>query len=564
MNEACTFERTVVTQMQQDETTIWTNDNVGEVVPGVVTPLSWSLLEPLSNGAFRYFLRQMGVRHYPQAGLFGLFYGRVYLNLTRFQALLRRFYPSEVGVGLSSWQRLGAAFTLLKTAVRAVWLLLTLPGQAKRYIAEVPGQRRARGDHGRASADLLADIARWQEVCQRGMNVHLAITIFANLLYELLDKLVQRWRGDAHVTAAELVTGLPGMRSAEVGRALRSLARRAAAIPEARQILLNSPPEEVLPRLRACPATESLLADLEAFLAEHGHASQQEFELMAPRWRDDPTPVLSMLRGHVRAADSADAEDQAAVRQWATRTIRSRLVGGLERLIPLRWAFLALLLRWTQEYSVLRENMKYTFVLAYGQLRENYLTLAKHLVEGGRLDAADDIFFLRAEEVTRLVSGGLEASAVRDLIARRRRERECHLATDAPPTIKEHGEERRQQRAPQAERPTDGVLQGLAASPGRVTARARVMLDPSDAAVLQKGEVLVAPATNPAWSPLFLTAGALVTEIGGLLSHGAIVAREYGLPAVLNVKDATRVIRTGQLLTVDGWQGTIYIENDSG
>jgi len=107
-------------------------------------------------------------------------------------------------------------------------------------------------------------------------------------------------------------------------------------------------------------------------------------------------------------------------------------------------------------------------------------------------------------------------------------------------------------------------LQGLAASPGRVTARARVMLDPSDAAVLQKGEVLVAPATNPAWSPLFLTAGALVTEIGGLLSHGAIVAREYGLPAVLNVKDATRVIRTGQLLTVDGWQGTIYIENDSG
>lgn len=111
--------------------------------------------------------------------------------------------------------------------------------------------------------------------------------------------------------------------------------------------------------------------------------------------------------------------DQAAVRQWATRTIRSRLVGGLERLIPLRWAFLALLLRWTQEYSVLRENMKYTFVLAYGQLRENYLTLAKHLVEGGRLDAADDIFFLRAEEVTRLVSGGLEASAVRDLIDHR-------------------------------------------------------------------------------------------------------------------------------------------------
>jgi len=189
-------------------------------------------------------------------------------------------------------------------------------------------------------------------------------------------------------------------------------------------------------------------------------------------------------------------------------------------------------------------------------------------VESGRLGATDDIFFLRAEEVTRLVNGGLEASAVRNLLARRRGEREHHLTTDAPPTIEEHGEERggerRQQRAPQADRPTDRVLQGLAVSPGRITARARVMLDPSDAASLQKGEVLVAPATNPAWSPLFLTAGALVTEIGGLLSHGAIVAREYGLPAVLNVKDATRVIRTGQLLTVDGWQGTIYIEDGLG
>ncbi|MBC7251997.1 MAG: hypothetical protein H5T62_17185 [Anaerolineae bacterium] len=548
--------------MRHDKITLWTRDNVGEVIPGVVTPLSWSVLEPLSNGAFRYFLRQVGVRHYPQEGLFGLFYGRVYLNLTRFQELVRRFYLSEVGARLSSWQRLGAAFTLLKTAVRAVWLLLTLPGQAKRYMAEVPDRRRVKGEHPPSSADLLADAAHWQEVCQRGMNVHLAITIFANLLYEFLDKLVQRWRGAAEVTTADLVTGLSGMRSAEVGRALRALAQQARAIPEAHQILLDASPEEVWERLRACPAAESLLAGLEAFLAEHGHSSQQEFELMTPRWRDDPTPVLSMLQSQVRAAGDIEAEDQVAVRQRATHIMRSRLLRGLERLIPWRWTLFALALHWSQEYSVLRENMKYAFVLAYGHLREDYLALAARLVKAGRLDAAEDIFFLRAEELTGLVDGSLGVSAVRDLIASRRREHELHLSTDAPSAVEEHGGEHRRQQAPQTEQgPTGQVLPGLAASPGRITARARVMFDPAEAASLQKGEVLVAPATNPAWSPLFLTAGALVTEIGGLLSHGAIVAREYGLPAVLNVKDATKIIRTGQLLTVDGEQGLVYIED---
>ncbi|MDY7042167.1 MAG: hypothetical protein SVX38_15015, partial [Chloroflexota bacterium] len=488
-----------------EDITLWTRDNVGEVIPGVVTPLSWSVLEPLSNGAFRYFLRRMGVSHYPEAGLFGLFYGRVYLNMSRFQELLHRFYPSEIGAGLDSgprWAyRLRAIPTLLITGVRALWQLLALPVQARRYIFNEPCHRDVEQSASPSAENLLVMAARWQEVCQQGMNVHLAITIFANLLYQLLDKLVERWRGDAEVTAAELLTGLPNMRSAQVGRALHALARRAAAMPEARQILLDSPTKEVWWRLQACPPAEALVAELEAFLAEHGHASQQEFELMVPRWRDDPTPVLGMLQGQVRAAGGVDAEEQMVVRQRATRAMRACLTRGLERVMPLRWAFFALLLSRTQEYSVLRENMKYAFVLTYGQLRENYLALAAQLVADGRLSASDDIFFLRAEEVSDLVDGSLDALEVRGLIARQREERERHLVTDAPLTTEEREREHCRQQAPQVDRPASRVLPGLAASPGRVTARARVVFDPSEAALLQKGEVLVAPATNPAWSP---------------------------------------------------------------
>jgi pyruvate,water dikinase len=108
-------------------------------------------------------------------------------------------------------------------------------------------------------------------------------------------------------------------------------------------------------------------------------------------------------------------------------------------------------------------------------------------------------------------------------------------------------------------RPDEQALSGFAASPGSYTGRARVVLTPEQGADLEPGEVLVAPATSPGWAPLLLTAGALITEIGGTLSHGAIIAREYGLPAVLNVTDATRRIHTGQLIHVDGSQGTIQL-----
>jgi phosphoenolpyruvate synthase/pyruvate phosphate dikinase len=103
------------------------------------------------------------------------------------------------------------------------------------------------------------------------------------------------------------------------------------------------------------------------------------------------------------------------------------------------------------------------------------------------------------------------------------------------------------------------VLHGLAASPGSHIGRARVLCTPADDAEIEPGEVLIAPATSPGWAPLFLAAGALVTEIGGALSHGAIIAREYGLPAVLNVAEATRCIRTGQLVHVDGSQGIVQL-----
>jgi phosphohistidine swiveling domain-containing protein len=256
----------------------------------------------------------------------------------------------------------------------------------------------------------------------------------------------------------------------------------------------------------------------------------------------------------VRATGEEVVADPTAVRLAAV----ARIVSWLRP--PQRWLF-RLLLRWVQTFTVTRENLKYHFVIAHSRLRDLYLTLAARLVAAGRLAGPEDVFFLTAEEVVALVEGRLASSEGRERVAQRRRTWEADQRTRPLSAFDQLINGRLRPVAPSVAPGGDGgqLLRGLPASPGSYVGQARVLHTPADSAGLEPGEVLIAPATSPGWAPLLLAAGALVTEIGGTLSHGAIIAREYGLPAVLNVTGATRCIRTGQLVRVDGSQGIVQL-----
>ncbi|NUR82474.1 MAG: pyruvate, water dikinase, partial [Nonomuraea sp.] len=171
----------------------------------------------------------------------------------------------------------------------------------------------------------------------------------------------------------------------------------------------------------------------------------------------------------------------------------------------------------------------------------------------GLLESAGDIMFLRLPEA-HSAAGGAD---LRELAAERRRtyRRELRRA-NVPGLLLSDGTD--VESALPAPPPTDGMLVGMAGAPGQVTGRARVVLHP-DSATIEPGEILVAPTTDPGWTPLFMTAGGLVTETGSPMAHGPTVAREYGIPAVICVRDATREIATGQLITVDGAAGTVTL-----
>jgi pyruvate,water dikinase len=199
--------------------------------------------------------------------------------------------------------------------------------------------------------------------------------------------------------------------------------------------------------------------------------------------------------------------------------------------------------------------------LRLSQARELLWPVGEELTRDGRLTQAADIFFLTFPEAHAALAGADLRESVserRTTFARELRRRHVPLVL-----LSDGTEPAAQPQETQSTGRSEGMLQGTPASPGMVTAPARVILDPHGAR-LSPGEILVAPSTDPGWTPLFLKASGLVMEVGGAMAHGAIVAREYGIPAVVGVAGATERIATGSCITVDGAAGTVAIEPREG
>jgi pyruvate,water dikinase len=210
----------------------------------------------------------------------------------------------------------------------------------------------------------------------------------------------------------------------------------------------------------------------------------------------------------------------------------------------------------TQKLARERENWKSEAVRLLAGFRRLLLELGRRLQQQNVLADCDDIFFLELSEIEPVVQSRADFDVGRR-VAQRRAEYEWNRAQNPPAVV--WGRYDPHKHVAAAVDTNIRVLHGIAVSPGTVTGKARVITQPDDGRHVEPGEILVAPVTNPAWTPYFLTAAGVVMDMGGVLSHGAIIAREYGLPAVVNVGPASKIIQTGQLLRVDGDCGVVTI-----
>ena len=277
------------------------------------------------------------------------------------------------------------------------------------------------------------------------------------------------------------------------------------------------------------PVLQQVLA---GFLRVHGHRAVAEIDLGMPRWADDPTHVLGVLANYLRLDDPDQAPDaQFARGALAAERAVAAVVAAVRRRSRGRALVVQFALRRTRQLAGLRETHKDYLVRLLGQVRAELGRVGAELAGRGLLTAAEDVYFLELRELR----GALRGSDLRAVVAARRAEYEHELRRRHVPRILLSDGTEPEALATAAA--AEGSLVGTPASAGRVTARARVVLDPAGAH-LEPGEILVAPSTDPGWTPLFLTAGGLVMEMGGPVSHGAVVAREYGIPAVVGVPDA--------------------------
>jgi pyruvate,water dikinase len=279
--------------------------------------------------------------------------------------------------------------------------------------------------------------------------------------------------------------------------------------------------------------------------------------------QDDPTPLLEMLKLFLTGQGKNPYDRQQASadrREEAVATMRSRL-SGIKC-----WAF-EKTLNWAQSLAPLREDGIAEIGLGYPLLRRMLRQLGHRFMAAGSIAEADDVFWLEAPEVTQAATALEEGTPLSDYgkqVAERKALWQAAKRVTPPPQLptskkRYMGINMEAWLAPSAEEQMGDILKGLGASPGRVTAAARVLHGPEDFDQLKSGDILVAGITTPAWTPLFAMAAGVVTDVGGPLSHGSIVAREYGIPAVLGTGVATKRIRSGQVITVDGTAGTIHL-----
>ena len=324
-------------------------------------------------------------------------------------------------------------------------------------------------------------------------------------------------------------------------------------------VVLDQPADSALSELHRTPAAQPFLALLDTFLQRHGHRCMSEAEWLYPRWVEAPEQVVesvaSYLRGGFTFDPAAAAVAAARQREAATALVEAKL-NPLQR-VYFRWG-----LKRLQHYVCARDNGQHFLVKLALPVRHIYAVLAQRWAERGWLARQDDFFFLVLPEIEAVLAAGDPVRAGLDLslVAAGRRQAYDYWFTQPMPDVLDLNGAPIDFHAQSGHSAEGQILYGLAASRGTATGTARVIVSPKEAVTLQPGDILVTRATDPGWTPVFSVIGGAVLEIGGQLSHGAIVAREYGLPAVVNIPQATQLIQDGQTITVDGTLGRVLIE----
>jgi pyruvate,water dikinase len=545
---------------------IWSTANIKEAVPGVVGMFAWSMIQEEIDAILYAGPRLVGCEIPPGMQSAKRIDGHGYFDLTAIQWCWYDLFgvlPAQTVAAIGGHQPeipvpsetplSGAAGRRRRrTLLRTLWHMV---GFKRRF-------RRALDAHATAVRELAA--LPWAQLPDAALLDTLMRMVD---LHDRLDPLVGFSNGyasafkrplDAQLAAlagerapgllARLLAGSGQITSAEQGYRVADLARVVRRDPEALAWLQRRDPA---PSWQQLPVHSPFRRELARFLEEFGHRAVYEADIINPRWHDDPGYIIDQVRGMLDGPTGSDP-------RRAARRVSAEAWSEVCRLTFWRRPLLKWLVKQMQRGFALREAGKSAMVATFWPARRLLLELGRRLAAAGHLERPEQAFHLSQADLLTLLRGYWDGRGAGALTRDRIDQRQAWLRLDPPDVIVEGvgaDDVVPNQGAPAV---VDGqVWRGIGASSGRVTATARVIRHPADGARLGYGEILVAPSTDPGWTPLFVRAAAVVMETGGYLSHGAIVAREYGLPAVVNLPGILDLVSDGDVLTVNGDAATV-------
>ena len=469
---------------------------------------------------------------------------------------------SKMGASMSKQQE--AALNPIVERFESYWLEELLP-EIKQHIAyfESCDLRGISLDQLRAHlAETLKRVERMGALHGVILPMLFAMSQFEELYCELFE-------GATTLDALRLTQGFDN-KTMEGDRALWRLSRLARSTPEAREIISKHVAGEVIPALEKSVGSHQFLADLRAWLAQYGQRLNSAFALGEPSWIEDPTPTIRNLQAYVAMPDLRPELESAALaaeREKSVAEARLKLAGYPQ---PIGRRF-EILLKAAQVATIVHEDHNFWIdQRLFYHVRRVILEFGGRLAQAGVLDAVNDVFYLTPDELlnTRDVP-------MKRYVQQRKTEMGQFSHVTPPPMLG---------TAPAFEMTDGGAMvralfkgelspantgnremnkvKGLPGSAGIARGTARVIHSLAEAGKLQPGDVLVAVSTEPPWTPLFATASAIVTDSGGVLSHSAVVAREYRIPAVVGVGNATTTFQDGQLIEVDGNGGIVRVVSE--
>jgi pyruvate,water dikinase len=517
----------------------WTRQESAERFPNPITPLTWDFTTPGFHESLRHSLALMGLPPF-EGEWFTRLDGYIYGNQTAVEV-----FAAGHQVAFDSLDELAARAPEMRSLYRWVQELPVHWARDLDYYLLRLGRLSRVDLEALSLGGLWAQVLEIDRLGREYFLPNIAISISQGLLHRLLFQIVAHTVGPDEAPAVyDGLTCFCETKTGLVNNDLFHLASTAAADPDLKRRLVQEDRRAVF-ESGALDAFPDFAARFERFLEIHGHR-EVDYDLYHPTWSGQPWVVLENLRLILMqdGVEDPGLKDQALrARQHTTeQSFMTRVPDGLR-------PFVGEIIRLARAYTALDDLEHYQTTRMTPPMRATLIEIGRRLTGGGTLDEASDVFFFSRESLAGLIGRSVTGADARVEVMTAKSDYERQMATEPPFRF---GEE-------DAQEEEGDVMKGLPGAPGVAEGPVRLLRSPEDFGSFEPGSVLVARTTNPAWTPLFYSAVAVITESGGPLSHGAVTAREFQIPAVMSVRGALGRLRDGQVVRVDGARGVVSL-----